>query len=159
MMEIELTKGYKTIISSQMHLADMKWRAVGDRPGHMYACRWSTYINGKRELIRLHREIIGAKPGEQVDHINGDSLDNRIENLRICTASENNSNRGNQKNNTSGFRGVTWNKQTQKFRACIWSDRKRFYLGSFDDPIEAAKAYDRKADELHGEFARLNFAL
>lgn len=128
-----------------------------------YAARKTTMVNGKRTTIAMHRQIMGAKPGEQVDHVNGDKLDNRRANLRPATRSQNGSNRikfrGRKEGGayTSRFKGVSWNRRYGKWYAHIGINRKRFHLGRFDDEIEAAKAYDAKAIELHGKYALLNF--
>lgn len=99
---------------------------------------------------------MNAAPNEQVDHINGDGLDNRKSNLRICNGSQNRCNKGKPKNNTSGYKGVTWHTPNKKWVAQIAVNGKHSYIGSFKTKEEAAKAYNKKAKELHGEFARLN---
>jgi hypothetical protein len=90
----------------------------------------------------------------QVDHINGNGLDNRKENLRICSHSENQWNRTKYKNNKSGYKGVFFHSKTGHWEAGIRINGKREYLGVFNTPQEASLAYSRKAIELHGEFAR-----
>lgn len=159
MITIELTKGYKTTFDRKRHLADLKWYARLDCDGRPYAVRAGTRIQGTRKVRYLHREIIDAKSEELVDHINGNTLDNRIENLRICTRAENQRNRGKQKNNTSGYKGVFWDKQRQRWLVQIRYLGKSINLGRTDDLVEGAHIYDRKALELHGDFARLNFPL
>lgn len=104
----------------------------------------------------LHRFIIGALNGEYVDHINGNPLDNRKVNLRRCAKQQNEFNQKVRADNTSGFRGVCADKRRGGFRAYISKDKKQYHLGRFDTPEEAAKAYNAKAVELFGEFARLN---
>lgn len=113
-------------------------------------------ISIKRKTIKMHRLIMNTPQGMDTDHINGNGLDNRKSNLRICTQSQNEANKGLQKNNTSGFKGVQWNKQYKKWSAKINKNKKSFYVGYFTDKKEAAKAYNTKAKELFGEFARLN---
>ncbi len=108
-----------------------------------------------KKAIRMHRIILDAPDNLEVDHINHNGLDNRRCNLRICTRSEQQHNRCNQKNSTSGFKGVYYFKSKWMSRICYKG--KRVYLGWFSNKIEAAKAYDRKALELFGEFALLNF--
>lgn len=94
-------------------------------------------------------------PKGQIDHKDGDSLNNSFENLRDATASQNVRNRGKLKSNTSGWKGVSFHKGTQKWCASITVDRKRIYLGYFDDVKEAAEAYIFAALEHHGEFAKV----
>jgi hypothetical protein len=110
-------------------------------------------INGER--LHLSRIILGAARGKVADHISGDTLDNRRSNLRLATVAQNAWNSGPQTNNTSGFRGVYLN--GTKWSAAIQQHRVSIYLGHFDTPEEAARAYDAKAMELRGEFAKLNF--
>lgn len=110
-------------------------------------------ISGKRYdthyLVWIYH--LGSPP-KYIDHINGAPSDNRIENLRKCAASENGYNRGRQKNNTSGYKGVTWSKSAEKWQAQISANGKRICLGMFGCPAEAHKAYCKAAKQLHGEF-------
>lgn len=121
-----------------------------------YAVRRNDNIEIKTNKIILHRFVIGAKKGEIVDHINGDITDNRLCNLRICTKSQNAVNSKMRSNNKTGFRGVSIYYKN-KYVAEIWKDNKKIKIGVFDNKTEAAIAYDKKAVELHGEFAKLNF--
>ena len=91
-----------------------------------------------------------------IDHINGNTLDNRKQNLQICTTRQNQMKKRMQKNNTSGYRGVCWNKNQHKWQGAIVYKRKHFHLGLFSTKEEAALAYNKKAKELFGEFAVLN---
>lgn len=104
----------------------------------------------------MHRLILSLKSGEICDHINGDKLDNRKKNLRVCTSSQNLANRGSQKNSRSGIKGVTFYVRTGKWAANIAFNRKQTFLGYFLSKEEAASAYNQAAIEHHGEFARLN---
>lgn len=111
--------------------------------------------NGKRYSILMHRLITDAPKGMEVDHINGDKLDNQICNLRICTRTQN---RGNTKyKNKTGFKGVSKNPKGNTYRAAIKNSKKLQYLGTFKSAGEAAKAYDIAAKEIFGEFALTNF--
>ena len=114
----------------------------------------------------MHREITNAPKGMQVDHINGNTLDNRKENLRVCTRSQNMMNRGKQNNNKSGYKGVSYMKKKdpnyeypKPWRAQIKcpTNQKVIHLGCYKYPEQAARAYDKKAIELFGEYAQLNF--
>lgn len=115
-------------------------------------------LGEKQSAILIHRFILNLKKGDgqQVDHINGNGLDNRLVNLRICTHQQNQCNSGLQKNNTSGYKGVHWRKDCSKWYCCIYLNGKPIYLGRFECKIEAAKVYNEAAVKYYGEFARLN---
>lgn len=123
--------------------------------------RWGTYvvantvIDGRRAMVKLHRLIMDAAPGEQIDHQNHDGLDNRRRNLRRATPSQNAAN-NRATANRAGYKGVGWHKQKGKWRAYITVDRRTRHLGLFEDPWEAAQAYNEAAIEAWGEFAHLN---
>jgi len=108
-----------------------------------------------KKLIYLHRLIMGNPAGKTIDHINGDTLDNRRENLRICTHAENLRNVKMHKNNTSGYRGVTWDKRYGKWASRIKYNYKNIHLGFFNDPEVAYERYKQEAVKLFGEYARL----
>jgi hypothetical protein len=111
----------------------------------------------------LHRLIWIFNNGEipclyQIDHINGNKLDNTIENLRLATNSENQMNRPSQSNNKSGAKGVCWHKKYNKWVANIRIDKKQKYLGSFDNVIDAKNAYEQAAKLFFGDFAHAALA-
>jgi hypothetical protein len=91
-----------------------------------------------------------------VDHINGNGLDNRRENLRICSQALNCANAKKTKGKTSRFKGVFWNRQSKKWCAQIGNKKRNHIIGYFNSEARAAQAYNRKAKEFFGEFARLN---
>lgn len=109
--------------------------------------------------LSMHRLILNKGFGNRdyTDHINGNKLDNRRANLRICTNAQNCRNRTINTNNTSGYKGVSWNKANKKWTAYIKLNWKLVFLGNFVNKEDAAIAYDKAAQELYGEFARLNF--
>ena len=92
----------------------------------------------------------------RIDHINRNGHDNRIDNLRECTISQNNSNQGVRKDTKSGYKGVVWDKQHNKWRARIIANNKTTFLGRFDCKHDAARAYNEAARMYHGKFAYLN---
>jgi AP2 domain/HNH endonuclease len=114
-------------------------------------------VQGRRSVTGLARFILNAPKGAWVDHINGVTLDNRRKNLRLCEPWQNAHNAAMNKNNTSGYRGVSWNKTSKKWVANIRYNGKSKYLGAFDDPVIAAMTYDQAARLHVGGFASLNF--
>lgn len=135
-----------------------KWMAsMGDRAGHLfYAVRSFGPRNGRKTYVRMHRLILGAGPGDMVDHVNRNGLDNRRANLRLCSASQNSTNRDYPRNEF-GFRGVS--RYAGRFRARVSPGpcRPARTLGYFATPEEAARAYDAAAVARFGPFAQLNF--
>ena len=111
-------------------------------------------INGKYKIIRLHRFIIDAPEGYEVDHVNCNTLDNRKTNLRLCTRTQNSRNRLKNKNNSSGYKGVT--RDRNRWRAMIIAENKRVVLGIYETKEEAYKAYCEASKKFHGEFGRIS---
>lgn len=119
----------------------------------------------RRLIVRMHRIIMRRVLGrelerwELVDHLNGDRLDNRRANLRLCNNSQNGFNRDVPAHNKTGYKGVSWNTYRtapRPFQASITVNRRKIYLGSYATAQEAARAYDAAARQLAGEFARGN---
>lgn len=105
----------------------------------------------------MHRFIMPPPQDQFVDHIDGNRLDNRLSNLRLCTKAENNRNKGLTKSNTLGYKGVSYNSKIRKYRARVYKDYVSHSSKYFASAKEAALAYDKLAKKLHGEFARVNF--
>ena len=163
MKTIKLTQGKETIIDDKdfEHVSMHKWYAHYDGY-NWYAKRQRTIRYNPREQTaeRLHRFLLSPNKDQEIDHINGDTLDNRRCNLRICTRTENMRNSKKPITGlTSKYKGVDWDKHNKKFRARIRIDEKRKCLGYFKDEVKAALAYDSAALEHHGEFARFNFPI
>jgi hypothetical protein len=155
MKEIRLTRGLVAIVDDEDYesLSAYRWYAkrTGGRAPKDYACRSMGGPRGPRVL--MHRTIINAPAGMDVDHINGDALDNRRCNLRVATRSQNLQNRPKQKNNSSGYKGVS-KYRTGRWMASIRVNGTCKYLGYHSTPEAAHAAYCAAAKELHGEFAR-----
>lgn len=121
-----------------------------------YAVRNVRTEGGEKTQIYMHRVILGTPDGKKTDHVNENKLDNRKENLRVCSVAENHWNKGAHKDSKSGLKGVFFHKRTGKFEAQIMALGKRYHLGYFFKKEEAAIAYNQAAMELHREFAKLN---
>lgn len=152
MKKIPLTQGKFALVNDEDYeeLSKYKWGFT-----HGYAKRSGP--RPKQEKIYMHRVVIGAKHGQMVDHINGDKTDNRKNNLRFSTKSTNGMNRGKNKNNTSGFKGVFLAKGRGKkcWYARIWKNRMCYFLGYYYSPEEASMSYENAAKKYHGEFASI----
>jgi len=150
---IELTWGKYAIVDAEDYdrLNSYKWCAVKE------GCSWYAKTFRRDGFpLPMHRLITGAPKGFFVDHENHNGLDNRKQNLRLCTRAQNNRNQR-PYGKTSRYKGVSRYKRTNRYIAAICYQGKRFHLGYFKDEIDAAKAYDKKARELFGRFAYLNF--
>lgn len=153
-IRIPLTRGRYALVSPEdyAHVAQYKWCLAVDGRGMCYAKRGETR-NGKQHTVRMHRFILNAPDGTQVDHVNGDGLDNRRGNLRLATPSDNEHNSRRRHTNRSGFKGVWLQTCGRGWLANIAGE----HLGVYDTAEEAARAYDTRARERFGAFARLNF--
>jgi hypothetical protein len=156
--EILLTHGKVALVDDKdfEELNSKKWSVHG-KGRFLYAVRNSSRPN--RKIIRMHRYLMNPQVGFEVDHIDMNGLNNQRSNLRICTRSQNRCNSLKPKNNTSGFKGVSFQKSNKKFQATIKLNGKQSHIGYFNTSIEAAKAYDIEAIKIYGEFARTNKTL
>ncbi len=148
---VPLTKGYVAVIDA----AD-----VGSVRGHSWQvveagrCVYAAAtIGGKR--VYLHRHIMAAPVGIEVDHRNGNGLDCRRSNIRLATPTQNRQNKGLTAQNRSGMKGASWNANAGKWEANIRAAGNRHYLGLFETALAAHEAYAHAARELHGDFARV----
>jgi len=154
---INLTQNKQAIVDDEdlERVSKFKWQYSG---GYAVSIVYAGRVNGKTKNhnYKLARLIMDAPKGLVVDHIDGNPLNNRRSNLQLCTQGLNTAKKANQKNNTSGFRGVIWCKDRNKWCSRFYYQHKKWFLGYFDDIREAARAYDVKAHEVLGEFAVLN---
>jgi hypothetical protein len=155
-VEVQLTRGMVALVDDAdwPQVDAYKWHAVEARPGIFYA---ETRLRNARCPLRMHRFLLDAQTGQVIDHRNHNGLDNRRGNIRFCTITQNNQNQKLSRRNTTGYKGVSWHSQAQKYQVFISLDGRNRNLGLFSDVIEAAQAYDRAAQGLYGEFASLNF--
>jgi hypothetical protein len=157
--KIPLGEGRFTIVEPGdfYQLNRFNWCAKENGP-RIYAVRLVGDSNNRTKIISMHREIMGEPAGMLVDHRNRNTLDNRKENLRLATHSQNQFNKGKTtRKTTSRFIGVFFEKQSGRWVARTTVGGKRIWLGRFDDETEAARAYDEAAREYHKEFAQFNF--
>lgn len=144
MKQVPLTKGKFAIVDDEdfVNISQYRWHLHGRYANNVAAGA-------------MHRYLLGAPEGRYVDHINGDSLDNRRENLRFATHGENMMNK-HVHWGKSKYKGVIWNKSKSVWFVRVQGDKTRIFVGSFRDEIAAAEAYNVAAKQMHGEFASLN---
>jgi len=154
MKEILLTQGKAALVDDEdyEYLSQFKWCARKERDDLFYARR---AVKGN-VYYSMHRLILNAPKGMEVDHINGNGLDNQRSNLRLCTKSQNQHNSHIRQDNKSGFKGVHWVNKCKRWRAKITIHGTQIHLGHFRIPEQAALAYNKAAIKFHGEFARIN---
>lgn len=151
MKEIPLTQGKVAIVddSDYEYLSQFNWRYH-----HGYAARTTSRKSPKRTTVLMHRDIVRTE--KEVDHINGNKLDNTRSNLREATRTENCRNIGKHSAGSNMYKGVHMDSRRGKWRARIHCNNKTHWLGYFDNPHDAARMYNFWALDLYGDFARLN---
>jgi hypothetical protein len=153
---VPLTKGYEAVIDADDARLVEPWRWSAK------VTKWTVYAersyrdNGTRFTVKMHRSILGAEAGALVDHRDGNGLNNRRGNLRFATRAENARNRRIGKDNTSGFKGVTFYKPYGTWRAQICVDNHKMHLGYFDTPEGAYAEYCAASERLHGNFSKVS---
>jgi len=153
MKQIPLTQGKFALVD------DEDFEFINRRKWHILKGKNTCYAITTKGIfpkaILMHRLILEASPEMQVDHIDGNGLNNTRANLRLCESRENQRNHRLYSTSTTGFKGVSAFRK--KFKANIGFDNKQIFIGLFETPEEAARAYDKLALEYFGEFASLNF--
>ena len=162
MREIQLTRGLVTHVDDADYnwLSQWRWQAEDRKRKDrvQYYARTNMRINGRMRRVYMRRLILNPSQGLEVDHIDGNALNNQRSNLRLATHAENMRNQAKHGGETSSaYKGVFWHKRCSRWAASILANGKRKHLGLFDDEIEAAYAYDDAARLHYGEFARVNF--
>lgn len=154
MKKIKLTQGKYALVDDAdfKWLNQWKWSLNSSGRSLFYAAR---SLNGKG--IKMHRVIMNAPREKQVDHINGNGLNNQRKNLRLCTKLENSKNRRININNTSGYKGIIWYKKYNKWNVQISINGKRKNLGYFIKIKDAIKIYKNASNKYFGKFARINY--
>lgn len=157
---IPLTRGEFAVVdlADAAKVLQFNWCAMRANAGGFYAARWRRDAASRREC--LHAFLMGYRDGFELDHRDGDGLNNRRENLRWATYAGNCSNRRKPRSGlgmSSPYKGVCWDRRAQKYKATVTSNGRCFYVGHYPTDEEAARARDALALKLHGEFARLNF--
>jgi len=160
--KIPLTRGKFAVVDPEDYKRLSRYKWYAQKSVHTwYAVRSLT--NGKKEPRRnayMHHLVIDVPDGMRCDHINHNGLDNREANLRPATPHQNVWNRRKFKRpSRSKYKGVDWAKDMKRWRARIRFKGKRIYLGSFENEIDAAKAYDEAAKKYHGQYAATNFPI
>lgn len=133
----------------------MNW--LCEKKGYAVTYIWSW---GKRRTVKMHRLIMQPNAIQQVDHKDGNPLNNQRDNLRLCAPIGNAANARKRADNSSGFKGVSWNKTVKRWYVKVGRSGRHLkikaFIKTFDDPISAAKAYDEAALARYGEFAKTN---
>lgn len=152
-----LTQGKVALVDDEDYkwLSVFKWYPITNKAGNTYAWTGVKQLDGKWKTKRMHRMILEAPDGVQVDHVNHEGLDNRRANIRLCTASQNLCNRRKIKDTTSIYKGVYWCPRNKKWRAQIYR-HGTVHLGMFTHQEDAAEAYNKAALSYYGAFAHLN---
>ena len=156
MKKLELSQGYFALVDDEDYELLSKHRWYYNNCGYaMRRAKKNELVNWPSGRVALHRSLFeGIGKSDEVDHVNGDRLDNRKSNLRLCVRSQNNMNQCLRKDNTSGHKGVYWRSDSNKWRASISAFGKRLHLGSFQSKTDAIHAYAEAAKRMHGDFIR-----
>jgi len=156
MKKIPLGDGKYSLVDKEDFKKFSKFRWHIKKGRNKFYAQHCTRMGGAEYNVKLHRAILDLNYGDNkmVDHINGNGLDNRKINLRICGYPQNASNSRRYSNNSSGYKGVHWHKLKEKWQATIRYFGNKIHVGYFSTALKAKRAYNKKSKELFGEFHR-----
>ncbi len=159
MKEIKLTQGKVALVDDEDYerVSALKWQARKTRSARNYYAYHAWKEEGRVRHISMHRLILAAPIGADVDHRDGDGLNNRRSNIRLCTPTQNEMNKKPSSRNTSGYKGVSHYNKGPKWMAKLKVGNRKIRRFGFTSAEEAARAYDALAIEHYGEFAMTNF--
>jgi len=155
MRPIYLTQRRVTLVDDADYDWLSQWRWFAHRDHRTFYARRGIWRNGTTTIVKMHRLILDAPPGSETDHINGNGLDNRRCNLRLCSTAENQYNSRKRLGTSSRYKGVS--RHRKQWRAMIKVQGRSIHLGCFGDEEAAACAYDEAARQSFGRFACINF--
>lgn len=150
MKTIPLTQNKIALVSDEdfEELSKYKW--------HLHTTKFGDYARTSNPKRYMHTFLMNPGHGYEVDHQDGDGLNNQRSNMRICTSSQNKANQKVRSDNVSGFKGVSWDKSREKWLAQTHYKGKYKYIGRFANKLEAVNAYNTTVIELFGDFAKVN---
>ena len=154
MKKIPLTQGKFALIDNRDYWLVRQFKWCAHKARRVWYASTNIRMCGVRKVVKMHRLLAGFPPFD-IDHKNGDGLDNQRRNLRPATRSQNQANCGPRQHNTSGYKGVCWDNRQKKWLARVQFCGKERYLGRFANLKNAAAAYKKATTQLNGEFARI----
>lgn len=151
-LSIKLTNGGYTLVDYEDYQTYKDFGWLKNAKGYAVCARRDKVLK-RNKFFRLHRLIMNTPPNMFTDHINGNKLDNRRSNLRVCTNQQNLMNKPVRSDSLTGIKGVRWHKRNQMWQARITHNGKCYYLGCFKDINQASECYQKAASTMFGEFA------
>ena len=157
MKKIPLTQGKYALVDDEDYEYLNQWKWSTDKFGNTFCARRGIWNKKTKSIhqLRMHRLITKAPTGKDVDHINGNGLDNQRKNLRVCNHKDNSRSCRIPKNNTSGYKGVHWHKKHKKWTVGITVNKKRVWIGQYSNIKDAIQSYIQASKKYFGEFSRI----
>lgn len=137
-------------------VSDEDFEELSKYKWHLHTTRFGDYARTSSPKRYMHTFLMNPEHGYEIDHQDGDGLNNQRSNMRICTSSQNKANQNVRSDNVSGFKGVSWDKSRGKWLVQTHYRGKSKYIGRFTDKLEAARVYNETVIDLFGEFAKVN---